>query len=164
MNFDLSPLYRTAIGFDRLADMLTTAARNNDGGGYPPYNVESLGEDRYRISMAVAGFAEDELEIVVENDKLTVAGRKAAEDVSEANRQYLYRGIATRSFERRFQLADHMKVLNANLGNGLLHIELARELPETMKPRRISIGQSTSVNQVTTGNQEKRLLEAEKAA
>lgn len=154
MNFDLSPLYRTAIGFDRLADMLTTAARN-DGGGYPPYNIESLGEDRYRISMAVAGFSEDELEIVVENDKLTIAGRKAT-DTDEAGRQYLYRGIATRSFERRFQLADHMKVLNANLANGLLHIELAREVPETLKPRRISIGQ--------TQHSDKRLLQAEKAA
>lgn len=136
MNFDLSPLYRTAIGFDRVADMLSTAARNETG-GYPPYNIESLGEDRYRISMAVAGFSLDELEIVVENEKLTIAGRKNAED--DQQRQYLYRGIATRSFERRFQLADHMKVLNAGLENGLLHIELARELPEAMKPRRVEI-------------------------
>lgn len=142
MTFDLSPLYRTAIGFDRVADMLSTAARN-DSGGYPPYNIESLGEDQYRISMAVAGFSQSDLDIVVENDKLTISGRKSQPE-EEVNRQYLYRGIATRSFERRFQLADHMKVLNANLENGLLHIDLAREVPEAMKPRRIEIGDAVS--------------------
>ena len=140
MTFDLSPLYRTAIGFDRVADMLSTAARN-ESGGYPPYNIESLDEDHYRISMAVAGFSESELDIVVENDKLTISGSKSTSE-QDANRQYLYRGIATRSFERRFQLADHMKVLNANLENGLLHIDLAREVPEAMKPRRIEISKA----------------------
>lgn len=135
--YDLSPLYRTAIGFDRLADMLSSASRV-DGNGYPPYNVEARGEDHYRISMAIAGFSESELEIVTEQNTLTVSGQKAA-DEDRDDREFLYRGIATRSFERRFQLADHVKVVSAKLENGLLHIELERELPEQMKPRRIEI-------------------------
>ncbi|WP_376696047.1 Hsp20 family protein [Wenzhouxiangella sp. EGI_FJ10305] len=138
--FDLSPLYRTAIGFDRLADMLSNAQRV-DSNGYPPYNIESLGEDRYRITMAVAGFGRDELDIVSEQNTLTVSGSKSdsAEDEGD-DREFLYRGIANRSFERRFQLADHVKVAGADLENGLLHIELQRELPERMKPRKIEIG------------------------
>ncbi|RFF28640.1 MULTISPECIES: Hsp20 family protein [unclassified Wenzhouxiangella] len=138
--FDLSPLYRTAIGFDRLADMLSNAQRV-DSNGYPPYNIESLGEDHYRITMAVAGFSRDELDIVSEQNTLTVSGSKSdsAEDESD-DREFLYRGIANRSFERRFQLADHVKVTGADLENGLLHIELQRELPERMKPRKIEIG------------------------
>ena len=135
--YDLSPLYRTAIGFDRLADMLTNASRV-DGNGYPPYNIESRGEDRYRISMAVAGFSESDLDIVTEQNTLTISGSKP-ETEDEDSREYLYRGIATRSFERRFQLADHVRVESAKLENGLLHIELKRELPEQMKPRRIEI-------------------------
>jgi len=139
--FDLSPLYRTAIGFDRMADMLTNAQRV-DSNGYPPYNIESLGEDRYRITMAVAGFGRDELDIVSEQNTLTISGSKQEEVADEENgeRQFLYRGIANRSFERRFQLADHVKVAGADLENGLLHIELQRELPERMKPRQIKIG------------------------
>jgi len=136
--FDLSPLYRTAIGFDRLADMLSNASRV-DSNGYPPYNIESLGEDRYRITMAVAGFSRDELDIVSEQNTLTVSGSKREGD-GDSDREYLYRGIANRSFERRFQLADHVKVSGAGLENGLLHIELQRELPERMKPRKIEIG------------------------
>jgi molecular chaperone IbpA len=139
--FDLSPLYRTAIGFDRLADMLTTASRV-DSNGYPPYNVESLGEDRYRITMAVAGFSEDELDITSEQNTLTISGSKNEERDSNDDREFLYRGIATRSFERRFQLADHVKVDGASLENGLLHIDMVRELPERMKPRKIEIGSS----------------------
>jgi molecular chaperone IbpA len=135
--FDLTPLYRTAIGFDRLADMLSNASRV-DGNGYPPYNIEARGEDRYRITMAVAGFAEDDLDIVSEQNTLTVSGGKT--EAEDEDRQFLYRGIATRSFERRFQLADHVRVDSASLENGLLHIELKRELPERMKPRRIAIG------------------------
>ncbi|NKI34549.1 Hsp20 family protein [Wenzhouxiangella sp. XN79A] len=134
--FDLTPLYRTAIGFDRLADMLSNAARV-DGTGYPPYNIEARGEDRYRITMAVAGFSDDELDIVSEQNTLTISGGKQDDDGDD--RQFLYRGIATRSFERRFQLADHVRVESASLENGLLHIELQRELPERMKPRRIAI-------------------------
>ena len=137
MTFDLSPLYRTAIGFDRVADMLSTAARN-ESGGYPPYNIESLDEDHYRISMAVAGFSESELDIVVENDKLTISGSKSTSE-QDANRQYLYRGIATRSFEKKFNLAEYVEVTNANLVNGLLTIKLNKELPEAMKPKSIKI-------------------------
>ncbi len=140
--YDLSPLYRTAIGFDRLADMLTSASRV-DSNGYPPYNIESLGEDRYRITMAVAGFSQDELDIQTERNTLTIAGGKQDEESSEDG-EFLYRGIATRSFERRFQLADHVEVAAAQLENGLLHIELKRELPEQMKPRKIEIGSGTS--------------------
>ena len=137
--FDLTPLYRTAIGFDRLADMLSSAARNDANGGYPPYNIEALGEDQYRITMAVAGFAEDELDLVTERNTLTVSGNQA-ERKGESETQFLYRGIATRSFERRFQLADHVEVQGARLEHGLLHIDLKRELPEQMKPRKIAIG------------------------
>lgn len=137
--YDLSPLYRTAIGFDRLADMLSSASRV-DGNGFPPYNIEARGEDQYRISMAVAGFSDDDLEIVTEQNTLTVSGGKAAGDREDEEREFLYRGIATRSFERRFQLADHVLVESAKLENGLLHIDLKRELPEQMKPRRIEIG------------------------
>jgi len=138
--FDLSPLYRTAIGFDRLADMLSNAQRV-DSNGYPPYNIESLGEDRYRITMAVAGFSRDELDIVSEQNTLTVSGSKSESGDDESSEgEFLYRGIANRSFERRFQLADHVKVAGADLENGLLHIELKRELPERMKPRKIEIG------------------------
>lgn len=140
--FDLSPLYRTAIGFDRLADMLSNASRV-DGNGFPPYNIEASGEDQYRISMAVAGFSESELDIVTEQNTLTVSGQKLA-DEQQADTEFLYRGIATRSFERRFQLADHVRVMSAKLENGLLHIDLHRELPEQMKPRRIEIGGNRS--------------------
>ena len=142
--FDRSPLYRAAIGFDRMADMLSNAARV-DSNGYPPYNIESLGqdEDRYRITMAVAGFSPDEIDIVTERNTLTVTGaKKESEEQNEG--EFLYRGIATRSFERRFQLADHVEVEGANLENGLLHIELKRELPEQMKPRKIEIGSGES--------------------
>jgi len=136
--YDLSPLYRTAIGFDRLADMLSNASRV-DGNGYPPYNIEARGEDEYRISMAVAGFSEADLDIVTEQNTLTVSGNKEAEEANGES-EFLYRGIANRSFERRFQLADHVRVVTARLENGLLHIDLKRELPEQMKPRRIEIG------------------------
>lgn len=151
--FDLSPLYRTAIGFDRLADMLSNASRV-EGNGYPPYNIESRGEDRYRITMAVAGFSEDELDIVTERNTLTVSGSKREEDRAEGEeREYLYRGIATRSFERRFQLADHVEVDGASLENGLLHVDLKRELPEQMKPRKIEIGTDAN-SKVLEGNKE----------
>ncbi|NEZ03856.1 Hsp20 family protein [Wenzhouxiangella sp. XN201] len=151
--FDLSPLYRTAIGFDRLADMLSNAQRV-DTNGYPPYNIESLGEDRYRITMAVAGFGRDELDIVSEQNTLTVSGNKnEPSEADEGDREFLYRGIANRSFERRFQLADHVKVAGADLENGLLHIELQRELPERMKPRKIEIGSGES--HVIEGREEK---------
>jgi len=140
--FDLSPLYRTAIGFDRLAETLSSASRV-DSNGYPPYNIESLGDDQYRITMAVAGFSDSELDIQTERNTLTITGAKQDSQAEEGS-EFLYRGIATRSFERRFQLADHVEVSAAQLENGLLHIELKRELPEQMKPRRIEIGSSNS--------------------
>jgi molecular chaperone IbpA len=136
--FDLSPLYRTAIGFDRLAETLSSASRV-DSNGYPPYNIESLGDDQYRITMAVAGFGESELDIQTERNTLTITGAKQESHADEGS-EFLYRGIATRSFERRFQLADHVEVSSARLENGLLHIALKRELPEQMKPRKIAIG------------------------
>ena len=159
--FDLSPLYRTAIGFDRLADMLSNASRV-DGNGYPPYNIEARGEDQYRISMAVAGFSESELDIVTEQNPLTVSGQKAGDEQRE-DREFLYRGIATRSFERRFQLADHVRVVSAKLENGLLHIELQRELPEKMKPRRIEIGEGRSAIDSTTESNRSTQIESDES-
>ena len=159
--FDLSPLYRTAIGFDRLADMLSNASRV-DGNGYPPYNIEARGEDQYRISMAVAGFSESELDIVTEQNTLTVSGQKAGDEERE-DREFLYRGIATRSFERRFQLADHVRVVSAKLENGLLHIELQRELPEKMKPRRIEIGEGRSAIDSTTESNRSTQIESDES-
>jgi molecular chaperone IbpA len=136
--FDFSPLFRTTIGYDRLANLLNSAHRVEQGAGFPPYNIQKAGEDRYRITMAVAGFAESDLDITTENNKLVVTGNRPDEDENEDN-AYLYRGIATRSFERRFNLAEHVRVTGANLDNGLLHIELEREIPEAMKPRKIEI-------------------------
>lgn len=133
-SIDFSPLYRSAIGFDRLANLIESAASNGNA-GYPPYNIEQLGENDYRISMAVAGFTQDELELSFQENLLTVKGSKQA----ETDRNYLYQGIAERGFERRFQLADYVRVKGADLKNGLLHIELMREVPEAMKPRKIAI-------------------------
>lgn len=135
MTVDLSPLYRTAIGFDRLASMLENANRL-ESAGYPPYNIEITGDDEYQIAMAVAGFTDDELSIESKQNELSVAGEKSA---SEDEQKFLHRGIATRSFERKFQLADHVYVKGAHLEHGLLYIELYRELPEALKPRVISI-------------------------
>jgi molecular chaperone IbpA len=134
--YDFSPLYRSAIGFDRLARLLDDAQRSESETNYPPYNIELLSEDKYRIVMAVAGFSQDELDIESEQQKLKVTGRKEteSEDVT-----ILHRGIATRNFEHQFQLADHVKVISAKLENGLLEIELEREVPEALKPRKIKI-------------------------
>jgi molecular chaperone IbpA len=133
--FDFSPLFRSTIGFDRLGSLLDQAL-NDESVSYPPYNIEKTGEDAYRITMAVAGFGEDEIELVAQENVLTVAGKaKAANDGA----QFLHRGIAGRAFERRFQLADHIKVTGAQLVNGLLHVELVREVPEAKRPRTIKI-------------------------
>ncbi|MCL1091174.1 Hsp20 family protein [Shewanella profunda] len=137
--YDLTPLYRSAIGFDRLAQLAEHAAANNGNSGYPPYNIELLGENRYRITMAVAGFSMEELEISSEGEKLLVKGNKAE---SQTERKYLYQGIAERGFERTFQLADYVTVLGASLENGLLNIDLVREIPEALKPRKIEISSS----------------------
>ncbi|MHA1529050.1 MAG: Hsp20 family protein [Alphaproteobacteria bacterium] len=138
-NFDLSPLYRSTVGFDRFGSMLDQLMSGDvPAPSYPPYNIEKTGEDAYRISIAVAGFGEGDLNIEVKDQGLTITAKKreAAED---AQPQMLHRGIAERGFERRFQLADHMKVIGAVLENGLLHIDLAREVPEALKPRTIAI-------------------------
>ncbi|HEX3952957.1 MAG TPA: Hsp20 family protein [Stellaceae bacterium] len=135
--FDFSPLFRSTIGFDRLARLVDTANRvDSTALTYPPYNIEKTGEDAYRLTMAVAGFSRDEIDIVVHENTLSVTGKGQKED--EAGR-YLHRGIARRAFERRFSLADHLKVTGASLDNGLLHVDLVREVPEAMKPRSIQI-------------------------
>lgn len=152
--FDLSPLYRTTIGFDRLANMLDeTGVFDGENGNYPPFNIELLDENEYRLSMAVAGFSKDEITIEVKENVLSIRGKKKAEDEET---QYLHRGIATRNFERRFQLADHVVVKEAEMNNGLLHVELVRELPEAMKPRTIAI---------STGKEKKepKMIEGEAA-
>ena len=135
-NYDFTPLYRSAIGIDRLASLMENSLRADAQPSYPPYNIELVDENSYRITMAVAGFAQDELELEVENDTLTVSGSKAKE---EGVRRYLHQGIAARGFKRQFQLADHIKVRGARLENGLLHVDLQREVPEALKPRRIAI-------------------------
>jgi molecular chaperone IbpA len=134
---DFSPLYRSAVGFDRLAGLLEAAARSEAPTGYPPYNIETVGENAYRIEIAVAGFKPEELNIESRENTLTVQGKKAAND--EAKR-YLHRGLAERNFERRFQLADHVVVTGAALADGLLSIDLERQIPEALKARRIEIG------------------------
>ncbi|MES2862181.1 MAG: Hsp20 family protein [Pseudomonadota bacterium] len=136
---DFTPLYRSAVGFDRLARQLESAARTSQENGWPPYNIETTGENAYRIEIAVAGFKPDELNIEVKENLLTVNGRKTANDDAGAERTYLHRGLAERDFERRFQLADYVVVTEAGLDNGLLTISLKRELPEALKPRRIEI-------------------------
>ena len=146
--FDLTPLYRSSIGFDRLAQLLGEAG-NAEAPSYPPYNIERLSENEYRITMAIAGFAESDLNIEVKQHALTVSGEKSAEARSDG--QFLHQGIAARSFERRFQLADHVEVTSAQLENGLLHIVLKRELPEAMKPRSISITASKSSQKTIEG-------------
>ncbi|MDR3438004.1 Hsp20 family protein [Telmatospirillum sp.] len=135
--FDLSPLFRSTVGFDHLARMLDAASRVDEQAfTYPPYNIEKLNEDSYRITMAVAGFAEGDIEIIAQDHTLVIVGRAQKE---EAAAQYLHHGIAGRPFERRFELADYVRPSGASLANGLLHVDLVREVPETMKPRRIEI-------------------------
>lgn len=150
---DFSPLYRSVVGFDRLAQLLETASVDA-ASGYPPYNIERTDENAYRIEIAVAGFRSEELNIEVKENLLTVQGRKAAND--EPQRRFLHRGLAERDFERRFQLADYVIVTEAKLADGLLSISLKRELPEALKPRRIEIA--------TTSADQSPLIEGEKAA
>ena len=136
--FDMTPLFRNSVGFDRMARMLDGMTAEQ-APGYPPYNIEKLNEDSYRITMAVAGFSESDLTVEVKENQLTIAGKVEKTESEDENRQYLHRGIAERAFERRFNLADHIKVGHANLENGLLHVDLVREVPEAMKPRTIAI-------------------------
>jgi len=137
---DFAPLFRTAIGFDRMARLASSAQDATSVQSYPPYNIERTGDDSYRLTMAVAGFSDDELELVVRENTLVITGRVKAE---ENKGEVLYRGIAGRAFERRFVLADHIVVEGADLRNGLLHVGLKRVVPEALKPRRISIGAAT---------------------
>lgn len=140
--FDFAPLYRSTVGFDRLFQLLDGAGGvENEASTYPPYNIERKSDNEYRISMAVAGFTKDEIDIQVKEQSLTIKGEKRAAD-KEA--QYLHRGIAARSFERRFQLADHVEVTGADLADGLLHVDLVRNVPERLKPRSVQIGSSAT--------------------
>ena len=138
---DLTPLFRSSVGFDRMTSMLETASRMdaNPANTYPPYNIERQSEDAYRITMAVAGFTLDDLEIEIQDQALTVRGRQGEKADDDTNTHYLHRGIATRAFERRFHLAEHIRVAGAKLENGLLHVELVREVPEALRPRLIKI-------------------------
>ena len=144
-NYDFSPLFRSTIGFDRIQQLLDSVPSFDEvAASYPPYNIEATGENAYRISMAVAGFGESDLDIVAKENTLTIIGKAQTQDKDSV---YLHRGIAGRSFERRFQLADHIKVKGANLANGLLHVDLEREIPEALKPRTIKIetGQTKAI-------------------
>jgi molecular chaperone IbpA len=143
--FDLTPFYRSTIGFDRLFSLLDQVS--DAAPGYPPYNIERTGENAYRISVAVSGFAEGELSIVAKENTLTIKGEKIANENSKDQAEVLYRGIAARAFERVFQLDDHVLVKNASLENGLLHVDLVREIPEAKKPRSIPINASKAIEE-----------------
>ena len=156
--YDFSPLFRYSVGFDRMQRLLDSALeRSESAPSYPPYNIESISENAYRITMAVAGFGEDDLDVTVKENQLTVTGRSDRKDEQVA---YLHRGIATRAFERRFDLADHVKVTGANIANGMLTISLERQVPEEQKPRKIEIKRS-SVD--TLVDKAKRLIGADEA-
>jgi molecular chaperone IbpA len=144
--YDFAPLVRSTIGFDRMVDLLQHAAELEPADNYPPYNIEKLGEDSYRITMAVAGFTQDDLSIVAQENRLVVTGRKQ----DDSGVQYLHRGLAARAFERQFDLADFIKVKGAALANGLLSIDLVREVPEAMKPRTIKIGSGSTPQSIET--------------
>jgi molecular chaperone IbpA len=148
-HFDLTPLYRSTVGFDRLAQLLDSATGGDVETPYPPYNIERLGDNEYRITMAVAGFSTEEIKVDVKESTLTVRGEKKAE-TTENGRQYLHRGIAARSFERRFQLADHVEVKGADLKDGLLNVDLVRNIPERMRPRTIPISTGAETKQLET--------------
>ena len=150
--FDIAPLYRSTVGFDRLFSLLDQSTGFESAPSYPPYNIERTGENAYRITVAVAGFAERELSIEVKENTLTIRGQKQTSK-DEKNGEVLYQGIAARAFERRFQLADHVVVKGAALENGLLHVDLVREIPEAMKPRSIPIGNGSA-----------KVIDAKKAA
>jgi molecular chaperone IbpA len=160
MRYDFSPLYRSTVGFDRLFDMLDQATRG-DSANWPPYNIEKAGDDEYRITMAVAGFSPNEIELVQQENSLLVTGQKHPEAEGV---QVLHRGIATRSFRQSFNLADHVKVTGANLENGLLVIELKREVPEALKPRRIEIASSGAGPKAVAQDNEPQKIQQSQAA
>ena len=146
-SFDLAPLYRSTVGFDRLFSLMDQLnAVEQPSQSYPPYNIEKTGDNAYRVSIAVAGFAEADLAIQAHENTLTVRGNRA--EAGEKKGDVLFQGIAARSFERRFQLADHVEVTGASLENGLLHVDLVREIPEAMKPRKIAIGSNGNAKQI----------------
>jgi molecular chaperone IbpA len=151
--YDLTPFYRSTVGFDRFFNLLDRAAVDGSP-GYPPYNIERTGENSYRITVAVSGFSQGELSIVAKENTLTIKGEKTANENGDKS-EVLYRGIAARAFERAFQLADFVQVKNASLENGLLHVDLVREIPEAKKPRSIPISTSTETPQVVDGTAEK---------
>jgi len=141
MNLDLTPLFRTSVGFDRMAQMMNQAHNiDRSNASYPPYNIETLDENKYQITLALAGFSQNDIEITSEENTLIIRGKTD----TDVERKYLHRGIATRSFERKFQLADHVKVTTAEMENGLLHVQLMKEIPEAMKPRKIEINSNKS--------------------
>lgn len=143
-SFDFSPLYRSTVGFDRLANMLDSAMTADAGApGYPPYNIEKTAEDAYRITIAAAGFSEDELSVESRDGQLVISARKP--EAPEGERVFLHRGIAARAFEKRFQIADHVRAVSATVENGLLHVDLVREVPEALRPRRIEIQSAPAV-------------------
>jgi molecular chaperone IbpA len=148
MRYDFSPFYRNSVGFDQLFQLLDSASRIDESNSYPPYNIEKTGDDSYRITMAVAGFAQSDLNIVAQNTSLTVTGAKAPKEGEDA-KSYLHRGIAGRAFERRFQLAEHVQVTGASIQDGLLHIDLKREVPEAMRPRAIEIETKASASSIS---------------
>ena len=161
MTYDFSPFYRSAIGFDRMAQLLEKMQRASDvDNGYPPYNIEVAGEDQYRVTVAVAGFEASELDIEVRENTLHISGQKAGEGKDDSA-QYLHRGIASRSFSKQFRLADHVKVENAWLDNGLLTVDLVREVPEEMKPKHIAIKGGAPVDIISRA---KKLLNSDKEA
>jgi molecular chaperone IbpA len=152
--YDLAPFYRSTVGFDRFFSLLDQAA--SDGSpGYPPYNIERTGDNTYRISVAVSGFSQGELSIVAKENTLTIKGEKSANENTRDKAEVLYRGIAARAFERAFQLADFVVVKNASLENGLLHVDLVREIPEAKKPRNIPISTNAQAAQVVDGSADK---------
>jgi molecular chaperone IbpA len=152
--YDLTPFYRSTVGFDRLFSLLDRATADGSP-GYPPYNIERTGENSYRISVAVSGFSQGELSIVAKENTLTIKGEKTANENGTGNSEVIYRGIAARAFERAFQLADFVVVKNASLENGLLHVDLVREIPEAKKPRNIAISTGAPAAQVADGSAEK---------
>ena len=153
MTYDFSPLFRTAIGFDRLARLMDTAVETAATTAYPPYNIEKVGEDKYRLTMAVAGFGPEDLELVARDNVLVVSGKPSGAVSDGAPKgEIVYRGISGRAFERRFALADHIVVDGADLRNGLLHVELRRIVPEALKPRRIAIGSAVAARPAIANN------------
>lgn len=155
--FDLTPLYRQSIGFEHLADLIEQMATSEGDSGFPPYNIERLGENEYRITLAVAGFSTEDLKIEVKEGTLSVRGEKSAD---AGTREYLHRGIAARNFERRFRLADYVEAGSATLENGFLHVDLKREIPEAMKPRTIAIGKAAPNGRAVDGQREKVAISA----